>query len=82
MKAMPYKEKLQRYSNENVLAQTLCNTFYLNQPNLDRFKAETNIELSHIDFMDAESITKRAAAYLSIAEKIWSKEKLETIFNS
>ncbi|MFM0141909.1 GmrSD restriction endonuclease domain-containing protein [Paraburkholderia sp. RL18-085-BIA-A] len=80
MRAMAYSEKLQRYSNENILAQTLTASFYLNQPNWARFSAETGITSQAEPSADAAALRRRAEFYLAVASKIWSKENLERLF--
>lgn len=80
MRAMAYSEKLQRYSNENILAQTLTAPFYLNQPNWARFSAETGITSQAEMCADAEALRRRTEFYLAVASKIWSKENLEQLF--
>jgi len=80
MRAMAYSEKIQRYSNENILAQTLTNSFYLNQPNWARFSEETGITSQAETCADAAALVRRAEFYLAVASKIWSKENLERLF--
>lgn len=80
MKDMAYTDKLQRYSTENILAQTLTEGFYLNQPNWAKFSAETSIVCDHVPYADSQAIDRRAAFYVQIALKIWSKPQLERIF--
>lgn len=80
MRAMAYSEKLQRYANENILAQTLTQSFFLNQPNWARFSAETGITLQAELCADAAALKRRAEFYLAVASKIWSKENLEQMF--
>jgi hypothetical protein len=79
MKEMPYTEKLQRYSGENVLAQTLTEGFFLNQPNWSKFSNETGIYCKSIACADSIAVDCRTAFYLQIASKIWSKEQLSSI---
>ncbi|WP_341782794.1 DUF262 domain-containing protein [Pseudomonas putida] len=80
MKDMPYSAKLQRYSGENVLAQTLTESFYLNQPNWAKFSAESGIAYDSMRCVDAKSLKIRGEFYESLAKKIWSKQNLEAIF--
>ncbi|WP_280615232.1 DUF262 domain-containing protein [Burkholderia pseudomallei] len=80
MRAMAYSEKLQRYSNENILAQTLTAAFYLNQPNWVRFSAETGVASQAEPCADAAALGRRTEFYLAVASRIWSKENLERLF--
>ncbi|WP_117590533.1 DUF262 domain-containing protein [Pectobacterium carotovorum] len=80
MKDMMYIEKLERYSGENILAQTLCEQFYLNQPNYNRFREQTGIECAAIPVIDKDSITIRANLYKIIADKLWSSDTMNSLF--
>lgn len=80
MRAMPYSEKLQRYSGENILAQTLTDVFFLNQPNWTKFSEATGITCTSLPCADAAGLERRAGFYVAIASKIWAKENLERIF--
>ncbi|WP_179255295.1 DUF262 domain-containing protein [Burkholderia sp. AU31652] len=79
MRAMAYTEKLQRYTNENILAQTLTAQFYLNQPNWTRFSTETGITCQAEPYADATALKRRVEFYLALAGRIWSKENLERL---
>ena len=81
MKDMDFSEKLTRYAGENVLAQTLTEQFFQNQPNWNKFSLETGITCNPISFSDVEAIEQRNSFYLKLAEKIWSKSLLDDIFS-
>lgn len=80
MKDLPYSVKLQRYAGENVLAQTLTESFYLNQPNWMKFSAESAVTYQAMKHVDADSLLLRGEFYEALAKKIWSKGNLESIF--
>lgn len=80
MKDMMYTEKLDRYSGENILAQTLCEQFYLNQPNYNRFREQTGIDCTAIPVIDKDNVMIRANLYKTIANKLWSLESMSTLF--
>ncbi|EOC1338421.1 DUF262 domain-containing protein [Cronobacter dublinensis] len=80
MKDMMYTEKLERYSGENVLAQTLCEQFYLNQPNYNKFKESTGVNCTAIPVIDKDSIISRADLYKTIAHKLWSLDAMRSLF--
>ncbi|GLT23230.1 hypothetical protein GCM10007933_26930 [Zoogloea oryzae] len=80
MKDMAYTDKLQRYSGENILAQTLTDGFFLNQPNWAKFATETGIACAAIGYADSSTLDCRANFYVDLASKIWSKEQLERLF--
>jgi len=68
----PYREKLAVYATENVLTQTLCDAFYLNNPNVAAHAAANPaLGVGPIaDFAKAD-IAKRAALYVAAAQKVW-----------
>lgn len=80
MKDMPFTMKVQRYAGENVLAQTLTETFFLNQPNWARFTVDTGITYQAMHHTDAVSLSLRSSFYEALARQIWSRSNLEAIF--
>jgi len=81
MKDMAYSEKVTRYANENVLAQTLTDSFYLNQPNWTRFSEESGITCGAIPLLDSSMIATRSDFYLKLAQSIWSENQLTKRFD-
>ncbi len=81
MKDMVYPEKVTRYSSENILAQTLTESFFLNQPNWTKFSEESGISIGPIKTIDRDGIETRAKFYLDLARRIWSGAELERRFN-
>lgn len=79
MKDMAYSEKLARYTGENVLAQTLTEQFFLNQPNWTKFAADSTISCASIPYMDTAMIDQRGKFYLDVAKNIWNEENLTSI---
>lgn len=77
MKEMAYSDKLSRYANENILALTLTESFFLNQPNWTRFSEESGISCDPISFADEAALEQRTQFYHSIAKRIWSREQFE-----
>lgn len=68
-----YRDKLQAYSTENVLAQTLCEAFYQNNPNVVTYlSANKTIDLAPINDFTKGDISRRASAYLEVAQKVWA----------
>lgn len=67
-----YRDKIQAYATENVLAQTLCDALYQSNPNVSSFFAgNPTINLASIgDFAKAD-IAKRASAYVAVAQQVW-----------
>ncbi|MFC6644805.1 DUF262 domain-containing protein [Granulicella cerasi] len=81
MKDMDYTMKLARYSNENILAQTLTQSFYLNQPNWTKFSQTSGVSCDHIPIADAAAIALRSEFYFALAKQIWGVDQLEECFN-
>lgn len=74
LKAKPYREKLGAYSTENVLAQSLCVSFYQNNPNVANYIDENQLhDLSAIQDFTKNDIGRRADLYTRIAQKVWEK---------
>lgn len=73
LKDRPYRDKLQAYTTENVLTQTLTTAFYGSNPDVTRFiAANPGIPMTNIPDFSKDDITKRAELYTAIAEKIWA----------
>jgi len=69
----PYADKLEIYKTENILAKTLTESFYQNNPKIKKF-IEDNPELNLIcatEFGKLE-IAARSTLYLEIAKKVWA----------
>lgn len=77
---MVYSDKLSRYANENILAMTLTESFFLNQPNWTKFSTESSISCEPVSWLDSAAIEQRGQFYLSIAKRIWGKDQLDKIF--
>ena len=68
----PYRDKLAAYGTENVLAQTLCDAFYQNNPNVATFVlANPLIGLGAIPDFSKPDITKRSGVYVAVAQQVW-----------
>jgi hypothetical protein len=80
MQAMSYTEKLERYKGENLLAQTLTTSFYMNQPNWLKFSQDAAVAYNNAPYMDVVHVLEREVFYLQLAERIWSKEQLALFF--
>ena len=79
-KGKSYTEKRNLYLKENILAQSLHEDTYKNDPRIDRFKdkfkTETGLELrDHAKFREAD-LDARQELYRAIAKKIWDPETL------
>ncbi len=71
--AKPYPEKLKHYIKENMLAQSLCELNYQNNPNFRNMKNELGLEFkAHVQFKKKD-IEERQELYKAICEKIWER---------
>lgn len=70
--AKPYKEKLKHYIRENLLAQSLCESAYNNNPNFLNMKSSLDLPFKpHAEFTSKDIIT-RQELYQAICKQIWS----------
>lgn len=68
----PYSEKLPHYIRENLLAQTLCESAYQNNPNFLNMKRELDLPFKAHPEFKKEDIKERQNLYQVICEKIWT----------
>lgn len=70
--AKPYSEKIGHYQKENLLARSLCQLTYQNNPNFKNWAAARSLEFkAHSDFNKAD-ILARQALYQKICEDLWT----------
>lgn len=69
--AKPYNEKLKHYIKENMLAQSLCELNYQNNPNFRNMKNELGLAFKAHATFKKNDIEERQALYKAICEKIW-----------
>ena len=78
--AKKYIEKQDIYSEENLLAQSLHERAYQNNPGFRRFNEglykETGLKFEPRDVFDEKAILGRQELYRAIAKKIWDPETL------
>ena len=75
----PYKKKLGVYSGQNLLAKSLLEQTYRNNPGFRRFREDSGLEFkSHPEFKKAD-LDARQRLYLRLAEQIWNPECLKMI---
>lgn len=79
MKDMKYTDKVVRYATENILAQSLTKPFYQNNPNLNRYLAQSGVPLCSHDYVDQTIINSRKNVYQKIADDLWSQKALEAV---
>ena len=72
----PYCKKLGVYSGQNLLAKSLLEQTYKNNPGFRRFREDSGLEFKpHPEFKKAD-LDARQDLYLQIAEQIWNPERL------
>lgn len=71
IKDKPYKAKLTTYVGENLLAKSLHQDCYKNNPRFLAFKSEKNLNFKPYDDFDKNTIGERQDLYLEIARNIW-----------
>lgn len=75
---LPYVQKLPHYQRENLLAQTLSESTYQNNPNLRSMIANHGLPfLAHKEFKK-QDLNTRQELYKMICEEIWSLEELQS----
>lgn len=73
---LPYEKKREHYVKQNLLAQSLHELAYQNDPGFRRFVNESGLPFRrHPEFKKAD-LDSRQALYGQIAEQVWSPENL------
>ena len=70
--AMSYDEKRRHYSKENLLAKSLCDIAYENNPNFTSMCKDRNLKFRAHSVFERKDLFIRQQLYRSIAEIIWS----------
>lgn len=71
-----YKEKLPMYYGENLLAKSLNEKCYQNNPQFNRFIESEGLKFQPIDNFTKDSIQSRQELYKAICNKIWDTNLL------
>lgn len=79
LKAKPFGEKREAYATEGVLAQTFCDQFYANNPQVRDHIARIGLPLEPKSRVNKATIAQRCAIYSQIAGLIWSKAHFANI---
>jgi Protein of unknown function (DUF1524) len=79
LKDKSYLEKMPIYSTENILCQSLNETFLKNNPTANDALEKNGIELKSYSYFNKQSILERAKIYQKIASLIWSKDQLNNV---
>ena len=71
----PYEDKIEQYFGQNLLAKSLCERCYKNNPEFLKYKQRSNLPFqSHRQFGKMD-IRQRQLLYKAICEEIWSIDR-------
>lgn len=79
LKDKPYSAKLQIYSTENILCQTLAEAFFKNNPTAIDALKEHQIDAQSFEIFNKATIEQRTAFYKQIASYIWTEKVIESV---
>jgi len=71
-----YSKKLPKYFGQNLLASSLNENCYQNNPNFSRFSVSLNLNFNFHNHFTKETIKERQNLYLEIAKLIWNSDNL------
>jgi hypothetical protein len=72
-----YSKKLPKYFGQNLLASSLNENCYENNPNFLRFANANNLKFNPSNDFTKETIKERQTLYLEIAKLIWNTDNLQ-----
>jgi hypothetical protein len=75
----PFKIKINKYKEENILAQTLTEDFYQNNPRFERFNETLDNAFRPYAEFNKVAIQERQILYQRLAERIWGINVLEEV---
>lgn len=79
---MDYISKLVKYDSENLLARTLNNNCYSNNPLFLRFMQSNGLNFQPYNQFDKANLIERQHLYKEICKKIWNIDLFQEIINS
>ena len=75
--AMPYEQKVQHYSGQNILAKSLHPLAYQHHPSFNRLRETYNLAFEpYPTTFTKDDIETRQALYRELAEVVWSPERI------
>jgi hypothetical protein len=75
----PFDQKLDKYKEENLLAQSLQDGYYQNNPRFVRFNERLDMVFKPYSDFNKTAIQERQQLYQKLAEKIWSVDAFDEI---
>jgi len=79
LKAKPFGEKRDAYATEGVLAQTFCDSFYTNNPQVKEHISRLGLNLMPMAQVNKSAIAQREELYNQIARIIWGRSNFAAI---
>lgn len=77
--ALPYKEKVEHYLKQNILAQSLNPLAYKRNPGFVSFRDSTGLGFHAVDDFKKADLDARGKLYLHLAETVWSVDELAAL---
>ncbi|MEL6312349.1 MAG: hypothetical protein AAFQ17_08330, partial [Pseudomonadota bacterium] len=79
---LPYDKKREHYIKQNLLAQSLHELAYENDPGFKRFVSQSALPFRpHVEFKKAD-LDARQTLYRQLAERVWSPDNLLSEVNA
>jgi hypothetical protein len=67
-----FKDKIAAYATENVLTQTLVESFYQNNPGVASYlQSNPTVQAAAISDFSKDDIARRADLYVAVAREVW-----------
>lgn len=79
--SLSYKEKLVHYYGQNILAQSLHENCYKNNPGFLNFVQKSGLPFKPHPEFRKKDLEERQNLYCMLAEMVWSPERIERILN-
>lgn len=79
---MEYSKKVIKYDSENLLARTLNQNCYSNNPSFLRFMNNTQLPFKPYAQFNKAELIERQSLYKEICKKIWDVNKIDVLANS
>ena len=80
--ALPYDEKLPHYAGQNLLAKSLSPIAYEHNPGFLRFIDRTGLPFRSYDEFKRADMDQRQELYRSLAQLVWSPDRLDALLAS
>ena len=78
---MPYEEKLTHYNTQNLLARTLNQLCYKNNPSFLKYMKESKLPFESHEHFTKSDLLQRQELYQKVCEEIWCIDEFDEIVN-